>query len=184
MRIEFKNRTTKALEETEGTDGRLDVSSRSDSRAYYNSRDDAQCYTMVWDFQSAASGEFGAYLKNTHTTKQLVIRSIGINAAADSRVKAHFVTGTATGTAVTPVNLNRTSNNDALATAVEGAAAATGITGLTSDGVIDFAYVAAGTHEEMRIGDTVRLGQGDAIALEVDETAGSDFSGVIFFFFE
>ena len=37
-RIEYKNDGTRALEEAEGSAGRLNVSSRSDSRSYYNSQ--------------------------------------------------------------------------------------------------------------------------------------------------
>ena len=94
-RIDYKNDTTRAVEEAEGSDGRLNVSSRADGRPYYNSRDDEQCYTVVFDFQSATAGEFGIYWKNTNTSgKDLVISSIGINSVEASRVKLWFVSGT------------------------------------------------------------------------------------------
>ena len=87
------------------------------------------------------------------------------------------------GTPIIPTNLNRTSQNAATATAMEGGAAATGITGLTSGGLIDFAYVQATGHQEFRLKDRVRLGQNDAIAIEYDEGTTGDFSGVIFGYF-
>ena len=36
MKIDFKNDATRAQEEAEGSDGRLNVSGRTDSRGYYN----------------------------------------------------------------------------------------------------------------------------------------------------
>jgi len=167
-----------------GSDSRLNCSSRNDSRRYYNSRDEGQTYSMAWDFQSAASGEYAAYLQNTSPDKELVVTGIGLNAAVATRFKCSFVTGTASGTSVTPVNLNDTSKSDAAATAVEGASAATGITGLSEAGVIDFIGVVATGHDEFRFDDALRLGQNSAIAIEADETAGGDVWGVIFFYFE
>jgi len=67
---------------------------------------------------------------------------------------------------------------------MEGGSAATGITGLTSAGLIDFAYVQATGHQEFRLKDRLRLGQNDAIAVEYDEGTTGDFSGVIFGYFE
>ena len=174
-----------------GSDNRLNSSSRSDSRGYYNSRDAGQAYSVVFDFQSAANTEYGAYWQNQHPDGlQLVISAIGVNAAQNARIKLHYVTGTAAGgTSVTPVNENRTSPNVAAAssivTAMEGASATTGITGLTSIGVQDFVAVLADGHEEFRLDDRVRLGVGDAIALQYFEgAAGGDFFGVIFGYYE
>lgn len=184
-RIDYKNDVTRALEEAEGSDGRLNVSSRSDSRGYYNSRDEEKCFSVPFDFQSAASGEFAAYIKNTSSVDELVLSDIGLNAAVASRVKLWFVSGTAAGgTTVTATNLNRSSSKDAEASAMEGNSAATGITGLTAEALIDFEVVGANGHGTFETGDRIRLGQNDAIALEVDETAGGDMFGVIYLYFE
>ncbi len=185
-RIDYKNDLTRAVEEAEGSDGRLNVSSRSDERAYYNSRDEGQCYTVPFDFQSATATEFGAYWKNTSTNgKDLVISSIGVNAVNACRVKLWFVTGTAAGgTTITPTNLNRASSNAATATAMEGGTAATGIAGITGEDLVDFLYVPALGHEEFRLSDRIRLGQNDAIAIEYFEGTTGDFSGVIFGYYE
>ena len=184
--IDYRSDKTRAHEKAEGSDGRLNTSSRSDSRAYYNSRDESRTFSTVFDFQDAAAGEFAAYWQNTSTDRILVIDSVGINAAQNARVKLWFVTGTAAGgNTIVPTNLNKSGvANEAEATCMEGGSAATGITGLTEDGIIDFAYVSADGHEEFRLGDRVRLGQGDAIAIEYDEGTGGDFSGVIFGFYE
>lgn len=184
-RIEFKNDSTRAIEETEGSDGRLNVSSRTDSRRYYNSRTEGKAYSFVYSFDSAASTEFAFYLKNTSTTKTLVVSSVGVNSAVAARLCLNFVTGTAAdGTLVTPTNANKTAPYLASAIAMEGNTAATGITGLTDVGKIDLAWVQATGHEELRLDDTVRLGQNDAIALSVLETAGGDVGGVVWFYYE
>ena len=169
-----------------GSDNRLNTSGRVDNRSYYNSRDEGQAYSTCWDFQSAEAGEFAAYFSNTSTSgKQFVIDSIGFNGATDARIKLWFVSGTAAGgDLLTPTNLNRTSPNAATATAMGGGSAATGITGLTSDALIDCAFVKAGGHEEFRLADRVRLGQNDAIGIEFDEGTSGDVSGVIFGYFE
>ena len=185
MKIDFKNDVTRAQEETEGSDGRLNVSSRADNRAYYNSRDKGQCYSLPYEFNTSATGEWGFYLKNTSTDKTLVISSVGLNAEVASRFKLDFVTGTAAaGDTVVPTNVNSSSPNDAVVVCMEGASAATGITGLTAVNTIDYAWCTATGHEEMRLSDRVRLGQNDAVALQVSETAGGDIGGVVFFYYE
>lgn len=183
-RIEYTNDKTKGTEEAQGSDGRLNVSARSDDRAYYNSRDEGQCYTMVFDHQGAVAAEYSAYLKNTSTTKDLVITNITLNAVQAARIKLWFVTGTAAGgTVKTPVNLNKASNNDAAADGRQGDSG-DAITGLTTDGQIDFVFVGAAGHEEFHLGDRVRLGQNDAIAIEYDEGTTGDFGGAIYGYFE
>ena len=187
MRLVVKNDKTRALEEVEGSDGRMNVSSRSDGRSYYVSRDNGLAFSMVFSHTDTESGEWVCYLKNTSTDgKDLVIDSIGINAEVFSRCHLHFVTGTAAGgNAVSMVNLNKNSNNDAPATGHEGGAAASGITGLTDAGRVDCLGVRAAGHEEFRLADRVRLGQGDALAIQVVTVASaSDTFGVIFGFFE
>jgi len=181
----YSNDKTGSDERAKGSDNRGNVSSRSDSRSYYNSRDQGLTFSVVFDFQSAAAGEYGAYWKNDSTSKELVIDSIGVNSVEATRIKLWRVTGTAAGgTTVTPTNLNFTKSHLAEATAMEGASAATGITGLTTVSIIDFVYVTATGHEEFRLDDRLRLGQGDAIALEYDEGTDGDVSGVIFGFYE
>jgi len=184
--IQYTSDNTGALEKAKGSDSRINVSSRSDSRSYYNSRDKGQAYSIVFDMQSAAAGEHVAYFVNTSTTGLVfVVDAIGVNSAEASRIKLWFVSGTAAaGNELTPTNLNRNSANAATATAREGGSAATGITGLTEEALIDYAYVQATGHEELRLADRVRLGQNDAIAIEYDEGTTGDVSGVIFGFFE
>jgi len=185
MKIDFKNDNTRAMEEMEGSDGRANVSSRADSRGYYNSRDQGLCFSLPYAHTSSEAGEFVAYWKNTSQTKALIISSAGINADNLSKFKLHYVTGTAAGgTSATPTNLSSTAPHAAEATAMVGGSAATGITGLTSTGVIDCARAGAGGHEEFRLGDRLRLGQNAAIAIEYDAGTAGDTDGVIFGYYE
>lgn len=186
-RIEFRNDVTRATEETEGSDGRLNVSARSDARAYYNSRDEGQCYTMTFDHPLAGDGQYSFYLQNTSADKTLVISSIGVNADDIARFKLWFVTGiAANGVARVPVNLNKTSPNDAAASTALHDGAGTAISGLTVSGAeVDDFQLAANGHGELRLFDRIRLGQNDAIALEMDKgTTTPDVFGVIFFYYE
>jgi len=183
-RIEIKNDKTRALEEVEGSDGRMNVSSRSDNRAYYNSRDEKQSYSICFEHKGAVASEHSLYIENTSSTKELVISAIGINAMENSKIKLWFVSGTAAGgSALTPSNLNKGSSNDADALVRVGNSG-DAITGLTVISCVDFVGVQANGHEEIRLHDTVRLGQNDAIVLEYDEGVTGDFFGVAFFYFE
>jgi len=183
-RVEYKNDQTRAIEEAEGTDGRLNVSSRADSRAYYNSRDREQTYSVIVDHQGAVAGEFSAYWKNLSNTKTLVISSVAVNSAENSRIKIHFVTGdVAGGATVTPTNLNNPSSNAADSQSKEGVSG-DALTGLTSKSVVDCVFVLANGHGELALADRVRLGQNDAIALEYDEGTTGDFVATIYGYFE
>lgn len=182
--IDFNNDITGAHEQVRGNSGRLNVSSRTDSRDYYNSRDEGQCYAMTFSHAGAVAGEYSVYLKNTSTDKTLVISSIEINSVEASQIKLWEVTGTATGPAeVTPKNLNLTSSNDATVQALVDDG--TAISGLATDGnEIELVFVGANGHENVEMKDRLRLGQNDAIALEYDAGTTGLFAGTIFFFLE
>ena len=186
-RIEFKNDKTRALEEAEGSDGRMNVSARSDERAYYNSRDVGQCYTMTFNHPSAADGQYSFYLQNTSTDLTLVISSIGINSTNIARLKLWAVTGTAAnGVARVPHNLNETSPNDAAASTALHDGGGTAISGLTTESIeLDDIQLTANAHDEFRLSDRIRMGQNDALALEMDlGTSTPTIFGVIFFYYE
>ncbi len=169
----------------QGSDGRLNTSSRSDSRAYYNSRDVGRTFSLVWNNTNSSSGKHVVYWKNTSTTRDLVISSIGFNSDINANFELNFVTGTAAGTSATPTNLNQSSGKTAAAVAFHNA----DVTGLTVSAEIDHAYVVAGGHEELRLGDRVRLGQDDAIAVRIETSFGAvgapiHTAGVIFGYYE
>lgn len=184
QKIQFTSDVTGSEEQTRGSDGRLNVSSRTDSRSYYNSRDESQAFSLVWDDASSEAGDMIVYWKNTDTTgKSLVIDSVGLNSENASSFKLHVVTGTAAaGPTIIPLCLNRATPKSAQATAME--AAGTAITGLSSVGVVDHASVPADGHEEFRIDDRLRIGQDQAIAVELEQGTTGRTWGVVFGYYE
>ena len=187
--LDFFNDKTGFREVAHGSDGRVNVSSRADTRGYYNSRDESESYVLIFDDANATALDFVVYLKNDKTDgKHLVIRSASVNCEVNTKVSILTVTGTAAGGAVaTPANLNqggvaKAATATALATADSGA---TPMSGLTADVELDHVNCLAGGHEEFRFQDQLRLGQNQAIALRMDAgTADSQIFGVIFFYFE
>lgn len=183
--ILYANVKTRALENAEGSDGRLNTTARVDTRAYYNSRDDKETYSVPFDHQVAAAGEFSLYIQNTSTSKEEIIVSfLGLNSANNSRIKLWFVTGIAAGgTVITATNSNKGASNDAAAN-IRQAAAGDAITGLTEAGQIGSIYVLANSNAILFLNDTIRLGQNDAIAIEYDEGTSGDMGGTLSMFFE
>jgi len=181
--ITYPDNRTGSIQIVHGSDGRFDTSSRSDSRRYYNSRDLEQTYTVPFQDPDCDLGEFVVYLQNTSSDLILVVSSIGINSTISGTFILHEMdSATAAGAAViTPQNLNLHSSNSAAANARGGAG---GVTTVATAGIIDVLQVATGGHEEFRLGDTLRLGQNQSIAVEYDRGASSIVEGVIFFFFE
>lgn len=181
--IQYTSDKSGGVEKARGSDNRFNVSSRQDSRSYYNSRDNSQAFSLVWDDASSAAGDFIIYWKNTDTAnKHLVIDSVGMNSANAASFKLHVVTGTAVGSPVSPLCLNQATIKPAGATGIE--AAGTAITGLTSTGTIDHAAVVAGGHEEFRLDDRLRIAQGGSIAIEYEQGTTGRTWGVIFGYYE
>jgi hypothetical protein len=184
--ITFRSDSTGGKEDMGGSDERANVSSRSDSRGYYNARDVGQSYSSAFSFDLGEGGEFAVWLENNSTTgKQLVISHIGINCDSVSRFKLLFVSGAVTGgNAIVPTNTNPSSSNAATATCREGGTEATGLASVTPGALIDYIYCGASDHRELRLDDRVRLSQNEAIAIELQEGTTADISGVIFYYFE
>jgi len=181
--IQYTSSKTKGIEKASGSDNRLSVSSRQDSRSYYNSRDESLAFSLVWDDATSEAGDFILYWKNTDTTgKQLIIDSVGLNSANTSSFKLHTVVGTAVGVQVEPVCLNRASPKTAQAVTLE--AAGTAISGIASLGVVDHTSCIAGGHEEFRLDDRFRIGQDQAIAIEYEQGTTGRTWGVIFGYYE
>ena len=182
--IQYSSDKTGSLEKAAGSDNRFNVSSRQDSRGYYNSRDESLAFSLVWDDASSAAADFIIYWKNTDTTgKVLVISAVGLNSEQASSFKLHIVTGTAAaGSTITPLCLNRSTPKTAQATAME--AAGTAITGLTTAGTVDHANCGADGHEELRLDDRLRIGQDQAVAIEYEQGTTGRTWGVIFGYYE
>ena len=150
------------------SDNRLDVSSRVAPRDFYISRDIGQVYTITSEDAATAANEETIYLQNSSSTKNLFIANILIASDADARFRLKFVTGTAAGSsALTPINLNKTSSNAADVVARGDGA----ITGLTDDGDIALVSVAANTTGAFSLNESLILGQNDAIAIESEAIA-------------
>ena len=183
LEIEFANDVTNAQEKTRGSDGRLNVSSRSDNRSYYVSRDESEAFSLVWDDASSAAGDYIVYWKNTDVTgRKLILEAVGLNSTNACSFKLSTVTGTASGASITPVCLNRSQPRSASAITIE--AAGTAITGLTEDLVIDHAACAAAGHEEFRLKDRLILGQDQAVAIEYEQGTTGRTWGVLFGYYE
>lgn len=151
------------------TGNRLNVSSRSDDRIYYISRDNGDAYTMTSVDTPSAGGEVNFYFKNTSTTQKFYIKDLIMGAADLAIFKLWKVTGTGSGTAVTPTNLNFTSGNVASATVLGDGA----VSGLTLANLLAVVSVQADDAKRIDLHDAIILGQGDAIAVEFDTGSAS-----------
>ncbi len=185
--LDFFNDRSGSREVAHGSDGRVNTSSRSDSRAYYNSRDVKKSFALPFDDAACSAGDVNVVLFNNDVTDKIVIRSIGVNALNVAGFKLHTVTGTAGGGAVsaTPFNLH-VGEADAVVTASTVANSdSSPITSITFDKLIDHLSVVSSGHEEFRLGDQLRLAKGQGIAIEMDSGANATrVFGVIFFYFE
>jgi len=157
-----------------GSDKRLNVSARADARVYYRSRDQSSAFTLTWEDASTADGDFVMYWKNDATDgRHLVVDRI----EAHSEGAAHWIlhTGndeTATGgTSTTPFCMNVAAPLIAPATART--ADSSTIATVTVDKAIARAGAGADEMAEMHFEDTLRLGQGQSMVLECQETSGT-----------
>jgi len=157
---------------------RLDVSSRSASREYYESRDEGQVYSVISVDATAVANEESIYVQNTSTSKDMIIDQVIISTDTASLWRIKFVTGTATGSSVlTPINLKKASSNSASSTCRGNGA----VGGTTDNGDIILARVGAAEHDEFTFSEALRLGQDDAIAVECETNAAVEIT-IIFHF--
>jgi hypothetical protein len=181
--IQFPGSETGAIEIAHGSDGRLNTSGRVDGRSYYVSRDRGQAFAVTFEDTGVDVGDEIFYLKNDSTDKTLVLDSIGIGSTVSTSFKLKFEVATdITGSALVPVNLNRASSNQAVVTCVGGTAALGGTS--IPDGVIDMLMIGTLGHDEFKLKDRVRLGQGDAIIIQSHRGGTSVVDGVVYFYFE
>ena len=169
QRIEYLNKQGQR-EEASGSDKRVDVSARSDDRSFYVSRDDGQGYVMHVTDSGAVAGEITAYLKNTSSTLTLFIRKVKVSGSVASTWKvAYGDSATATGTAVTPVNMNTASPHAADVIGVGGAGGVGGAVAVTE--ITTLQHPAGGADEE-RWEDMLMLGQNQNLTVEYDAGGG------------
>ena len=152
-----------------GSDARLNVSSRSDSRLYYNSRDESLSFSLNWDDASTATGDYVAMWVNTHTEKTLVVEGIEIGSqyASNWQIQSILSPVAGGGTAATPVCVNRGRVIAAQATA-RTAVSATVTIGGSIESILSHGSVgdAASGGRFWDLHDSVRIGPGGAFALQ------------------
>lgn len=186
IEVEYVSDQGSGVEKTKGSDGRLNVSARTDERRYYSSRDDSQAFSLTWQDASTATGDYVLYWQNTATDgRHLVIDAIGLNSQYAADFELWVVTGTAAGgVATAPVCMNRAVPKSAAATART--ADSSTVSGLTEVVRVDIVTVGARGHEEFRLADTLRLGQDQALAVKCDltDTSPGKTHGVCFGFYE
>jgi hypothetical protein len=145
---------------------RGNVSAKNAPRSFYASRDERRAFTAVYDNMTVAAGECAAYLKNTSTSRDLMIDHIFVSGAENIKWKIFKVTGTAAaGAAVEPSNLWLDSNIGAEATAMSGD---TAITGLTADRTLGSLRSPANDEACISFYGALSLATNAAIALEYD----------------
>ena len=161
-----------------GGKGRLNMDSRSATRAYYLSRDDAQafCWTnLTYDYTAA---DTILLVKNMHTTKVLVIEGIWASGDTATEVVVHRPTTevTVAGTEVVGINLNGESSN------VAQASARADETGNSQGSIITSGRIPANTMTPMGAPGVVRLAQKQSIGVDfVTEGAAANVSIVGYF---
>ncbi len=122
-----------------------------------------------------------AYLRNDSKDKRLYVTDIHLNSENAATFKFAFGDVTAaTGTSVTPVNLNKSSSNDADATALGNGA----VGGVAASTFFATVRVGAGEFEEWESKNALILGQNDNIVIEYDTGTTGDVEVDIFFFIE
>jgi len=129
----------------------------------HESETNKRAYTWSHSYNSGA-GDTILWLKNTSTTKNLIIEKIVLSSDTTTHFIVHFPSETATpaGTAVTGVNLNRSSNNTADAVAYGDE------TGNTQGDVMAQGIILNNTPAIMPIDGSIVLGVGDEVAVDFD----------------
>ena len=184
LRIDYSSDRNGGTEEVSGSDKRMNVSARVDSRIYYNSRDEQQAFVLPWDDASSEAGDEVLYWKNDNVLgKHLIITAINVNSEFAASFKLHAVSGTAAGgAAAIPACLNRASPKAAAATARTAVTGA--LSGLTS--IVELGHISVGADGsgKMDVLDAIRLGQDGAISIEFEQGATSRTWGTVIGYYE
>jgi hypothetical protein len=128
---------------------RGNVSAKTKNRLFYVSRDDGLAFNAVMPTMNAAAGNYVFYIKNTSSTRNLMLNHIEYHSAEAATWRVWEVSGTAAGaTAITPSNLNLGSGIPAEVSCMGGGSTITGLTigpqlgshrtSLTGEGGMDF----------------------------------------------
>ena len=189
LQVQFSNDVTGALELTHGSDGRLNVSSRSDNRSYYIPRDQSETYSAVFFDTAADAADYVFFLQNTNTQgKHLVIDEISVSTeAATCILELDDCSSPSGGAAIVPTCLNRASTKTAAVTCQGPTDSSGSPMTCTDNAAIDIVSIdGAFGHADFHPADRLRLGQDDGIGIRLKQTgtADRDVFGVVYFFFE
>ena len=180
--IRYTDDTGRGLADVQGSDGRLNVSSRSDARSYYNSRDTHLVFAVPFSITLMDADENFVAWRNASDDKELLVTSLRVTMFEAGAVEWHLGTGVpAAGTTIVPVNMNQGSAASAPTDGSESVmmgTTTTPLTGLTSTGVIatqDITVLALS--HEISFGDVIRLGQNDTFFGQMG--AGTSTPGLV-----
>jgi hypothetical protein len=188
--IRYSDDKSGGLANVKGSDGRLNVSSRSDARSYYNSRDAHLTFAVPFAVTLMGTGEDFVAWRNASDDKELVISHILISVFEAVDIKWHVGIGVpAAGTVIVPVNLNQGSSRSAPtdgSVSVMMGTTTTPLTGLTSTGVV--AHQGIATVQEsvvFEFHDEIRLGQNDTFFGEMEDASTDGYvRGTIYGYYE
>ncbi len=188
--IRYSDDRGNGLADVQGSDGRLNVSARSDARVYYNSRDEHLVFAVPFLVTLMDTDENFVAWRNASDDKELVIASIAVTTFEQLDVEWHVGTGTpASGTTIVPVNMNQGSKRSAPTDGVESVmmgTTTTPLTGLTSDGVVaDLRVQVTAPSTIFNFQDTIRLGQNDTFFGQLGTASTPGFvRGAIYGYYE
>lgn len=174
MAIQIKDGTGNSYNAKVDAENRLWVEAQTIPTTATQSQE-GETYSVTSHDATAAAGTYIIYFKNDDADKLFFIDLMRLGGVATILWKVWEVTGTAAGgSALTPSNLNLQSGKAASATA----RGDDSITGLST--VVELATIrtAANSSGLLELDDALILGQGDAIAVEVDAAGSTDVAEV------
>jgi len=184
--LEATSDVTGSKEPIFGSDNRINVSSRSDARSYYNSRDEKQAFSLSWDDASTATGDYVAYWQNTNANgKVLVIEGFELGSQYGSDWQLQEVTGTGGGgSAATAVCLNREAPKSAPANCFTAVSSTVTIGAIST--ILTHPSISARNGRYIELHDKIRLGQNGAVALQciLTDTSPGLTQGTIYGYYE
>lgn len=146
---------------------RLNVSSKSNPRMYYNSRV-GEAFSFISKY-SAADGDQVIYFRNDNQDKNFVVTGIWVSSDNAGTFDFQKVTGTGAGTSIDGRQLNFTSGNTANATALGNAA----VTGLNVEYIFAEIRCPQTATVPADFSSALILGKNNAIAVKYNGTAGN-----------
>ena len=163
--MRFWNKKLNGWRAITGSDDRINMSSRSNPRAFYNCRDKAELYEWL-SVCDCLAGDYVLFVRNTDD-ETLYIDNISLGTDSNNLFYVHNVTGNATGSTIIGSNPNLSSDNEPTG-AFKGNGAVTGISSAFKSRP---KRVAANTSGDLSIQGCIILSTGDAIAVQATQAA-------------